>query len=169
MTREDCILLGTIVKTRGVRGELILRIKAPTFKPDENWESLFLQIDGLLVPFFILSVNAINAEEWIICFEDYEHKDQVQRFVGSPVWICKDLVETITDELFLEELGGYLLTNVRTGKAGVITGFMDIPGNPLFEVSFQGQKLLIPAQDELVEGIDMENKRLSMNLPEGMM
>jgi 16S rRNA processing protein RimM len=169
MTRDDCILLGTIAKTRGVRGELILRIKDPTFKPAENWESLFLQIDGILVPFFILSVRAINAAEWIISFEDYEGKEMVQRFVGSPVWIRKDLMETIRDEALLDELQGYLLTNVRTGKTGVITGFLDIPGNPLFEVSIQGEKHMIPAQDELVEEIDQEKKRLSMNLPEGMM
>jgi 16S rRNA processing protein RimM len=169
MTREDCILLGTISKTRGIRGEVIVRIKNPNIEPAENWESLFLQIDGILVPFFILSVIAINADEWIISFEDYEHMDMVRRFIGSHVWIRKDLVETFRDEVLLDALEGYLLTNVRTGKAGVITGFVDIPGNPIFEVSIQGEKLMIPAQDELVEDIDQENKRLFMNLPEGMM
>ena len=75
MTREDCLLLGTIGKTRGVRGELVLRVKNPAFEPDENWESLFLQIDGILVPFFISDLHAINPDEWMVRFDDYESKN----------------------------------------------------------------------------------------------
>jgi 16S rRNA processing protein RimM len=169
MTREDCLLLGTIAKTRGVRGELVLRLKNPTFEPEEDWESLFLQIDGILVPFFIAWIQVIRAEEWIICFEDYESKDEVLGFVGADVWIHKDLLEVNGDEVYFEGLEGYKLTNVRTGKEGLIKGFVDIPGNPLFEVLFEDNMLLIPAREELVTGIDRENQQLSMDLPQGLM
>jgi 16S rRNA processing protein RimM len=169
MTREDCLLLGTISKTRGVRGELIIRIKNPTFEPDQKWESIFLQIDGILVPFFISSLHAANAGEWFVSFDDYESRDMVQHLIGSAVWIHKDLIETVDDEVFLDEFEGYRLKNVRTGKEGLITGFIDIPGNPLFEVSLEGEKLMVPAQDELVDEIDREHQTLCMNLPEGMM
>ena len=169
MTREECLLLGTIAKTRGVRGELVLRLKNPTFEPEENWESLFLQIDGILVPFFIVSIRVIRAGEWIISFEDYESKDAVLAFVGTQVWIHKDLMEVDGNEVYLEDLEGYKLTNVRTGKEGLIKGFLDIPGNPLFEVTFEDIVLMIPAREELVTGIDREHRQLSMDLPEGMM
>lgn len=169
MTREDCLLLGTIGKTRGVRGELVLRVKNPTFEPDENWESLFLQIDGILVPFFISALHAINPDEWIVSFDDYESKEKAVHFVGSDVWIHKDLLQADEDVFGLDELEGFCLTNVRTGRVGQITGFIDISGNPLFEVSMEGEKLMVPAQDELVEDLDREHRKLLMNLPEGMM
>ena len=169
MTREDCMLLGTISKTHGVRGELSIRIADPSCEPDENWESLFLQIDGILVPFFISSLRASKADEWFIIFDDYDNKDSVQNLVGLPVWIHKEFLATMEEEIYLDELTGYELINVRTGKQGSITDFMDIPGNPVFEVSFEGDKVLVPAQDDLIEEIDTENKRLIMRLPEGIM
>jgi ribosomal 30S subunit maturation factor RimM len=46
---------------------------------------------------------------------------------------------------------------------------MDIPGNPVFEVSYDGEKVMVPAQDDLIEEIDQENRRLIMRLPEGIM
>ncbi len=169
MTRDKCLLLGTISKTHGVRGELIIRISNPSFEPDENWESLFLQIDGILVPFFISSLNAPKADEWIICFEDYDNKDIVQNFVGLSVWIHKDFLAKVADEIDMDELAGYVLINLTTGKQGLITDFMDIPGNPVFEVTIEGNKVLVPAQDELIEDIDLENQQLIMKLPEGIL
>jgi len=169
MTREECLLLGTISKTHGVRGDLIIRITDPSFEPDENWESLFLQIDGILVPFFIASLYAPKADEWFICFDDYDNKDSAQNLVGSPVWIHKDCIAAVEEEISMDELTGYALINAKTGKQGLITDFMDIPGNPVFEVSFEGDIILVPAQDDLIEEIDQENKRLIMCLPEGIM
>lgn len=169
MTREDCMLLGTISKTHGVRGELIIRIADPSYEPDENWESLFLQIDGILVPFFISSLYVSKADEWFILFDDYDNKDSVQNLVGQQVWINKDLLARVEEEIYLDELTGYTLINVRTGKQGSITDFMDIPGNPVFEVSFEGDKVLVPAQDDLIEEIDPENQKLIMRLPEGIL
>jgi 16S rRNA processing protein RimM len=169
MTREDCLLLGTISKTHGVRGELIIRITDPSFEPDENWESLFLQIDGILVPFFISSLRAPKADEWFVSFEDYDNKDSAQNLAGSPVWIHKELMATGVEEIYMDELTGYALINTTSGKQGLITDFMDIPGNPVFEVSYDGEKVMVPAQDDLIEEIDQENRRLIMRLPEGIM
>ena len=169
MTREDCLLLGTIAKTRGVRGELVLRIRNTAFEPDENWESLFLQIDGVLVPFFIAAIHPVNDDEWFVSFDDYESKDRVVPFVGRDVWIRKDLIGEEEKGFILEELKGYHLLNVRTGKMGRITGIIHIPDNPLFEVTLEGETVMVPARDELVEQIDRKNRRLSINLPEGMM
>jgi 16S rRNA processing protein RimM len=169
MTRDNCLLLGTISKTHGVRGELIIRIASPDFEPDENWESLFLQIDGILVPFFIASLHAPKAEEWIICFDDYKDKDSAQQLVGLPVWIEKEFLAKAGEVLYLDELTGYTLINLTTGKHGLINDFMDIPGNPVFEVRLTHEKVLVPAQDALIEEIDQENQKLLMRLPEGIM
>jgi 16S rRNA processing protein RimM len=169
MTRDKCLLLGTISKTHGVRGELIIRIADPSFEPDENWESLFLQIDGILVPFFISSLHAPKADEWFICFDDYDNKDSAQNLVGSPVWIQKDFMAEVKEEIYMDELTGYAIINVRTGRQGLITDFMDIPGNPVFEVSLEGEKVLVPAQDDMIEEIDQDNQKLIIRLPEGIM
>ena len=169
MTRDDCLLLGTISKTHGVRGELVIRITDPSFEPDENWESLFLQIDGMLVPFFISSLYAPKADEWFICFDDYDNKDSAKNLVGLAVWIHKDLMATTGEEIYMDELTGYALINETTGRQGLIADFMDIPGNPVFEVSLEGEKVLVPAQDDLIKEIDQENQTLIMRLPEGIM
>ncbi len=169
MPREDCLLLGTISKTHGIRGEMIIRTNNLSFEPDENWESLFLQIDGILVPFFISSIRSFKADEWVVCFDDYDNKSSVENLIGSPVWVKNDLIEAVDDELYMDELTGYELINLTTGRQGVIVDFMDIPGNPVFEVELEGEKIMVPAQDELIQEIDQDDQKLTMHLPEGIM
>ncbi|MGI4803992.1 MAG: hypothetical protein ACRYFL_04415, partial [Janthinobacterium lividum] len=52
MTHEDCFRLGTVTKTRGLKGELQVFI---AFEEPEKLKikSLFLEIGGKLVPYFI--------------------------------------------------------------------------------------------------------------------
>ncbi len=169
MTREDCLLLGTISKTHGIRGELIIRITDPSFEPGENWESLFLQLDGMLVPFFISSLHAPKADEWWIRFDDYESKDSAQCLVGSTVWILKEWLAKGHKEIRWDELTGYALINLTTGRQGMIADFMNIPGNPVFEIICRGEKVMVPAQNDLIEEVDQQNQRLIMRLPEGIL
>ncbi|MCK4855438.1 MAG: hypothetical protein KAT31_14265, partial [Bacteroidales bacterium] len=89
--------------------------------------------------------------------------------VGSPVWIQKDFMAKVEEEIYMDELTGYALINISTGRQGLITDFMDIPGNPVFEVSLEGEKVLVPAQDDMIEEIDQENQKLIIRLPEGIM
>ena len=75
----------------------------------------------------------------------------------------------VREEIYMDELSGYVLINLSTGRMGLITDFMDIPGNPVFEVTIEGKKILVPAQDDLIEEIDQENQKLITRLPEGIM
>ena len=89
--------------------------------------------------------------------------------MGFIFWIEKDFMAKPEEEIYLDELKGYALINISTGRQGLIDDFMDIPGNPVFEVSLDEKKILVPAQDDLIEEIDLENQKLIMRLPDGIM
>jgi len=68
MNKKDCLQIGTIVKTHGVSGEVILEIKEPVLIELVR-ESVLLEIDGLLVPFFIAENRQTSNERLRIRFE----------------------------------------------------------------------------------------------------
>ncbi len=168
MTGDDNILLGTIAKTHGVRGELILRTADPSFDLNENWESIFLQIDGILVPFFISGLRPFKAGEWVVKFDWYEDRNRAETLVGHAVWIEGSKVESSEDELYLDELVGYGFSDKTSGHSGQITGFMDIPENPVFEAICGGDNILIPAREELILEVDPGTRSIIFELPEGL-
>ena len=168
MTREDHILLGTIAKTHGVHGELIIRTSNPSFDLKEDWESIFLKIDGILVPFFISYLHEFKPGEWILKLDWYKNKSEAESLRGYQVWVQADLIELPEEEVSMDELVGYKFTDSASGKQGSITDFMNIPDNPVFEVEISGENKLIPARDEFIIEVDTRKRHISIELPEGL-
>lgn len=70
------------------------------------------------------------------------------------------------DEFYLEDLIGF---RVRIGTLkGKITDYYDSEANPLFEVEIGGKRILVPAVEEFIAGIDFEGRTVKMVLPEGL-
>ena len=168
MTRDEAILLGTIAKTYGVHGEMILRFEDPSLDPDENWESLFLKIDGILVPFFISSLRPLRSGEWILKLDWYEDKTQAASLVGYDAWIPAYARQGKGEEIYLDELTGFKFRDAVSGKEGTIREFLDIRENPVFEVETEGERKLIPAREEFVIEVDPGDCKILFRLPEGL-
>ena len=61
------------------------------------------------------------------------------------------------DEFYLEDLIGF---RVRIGTLkGEITDYYDSEANPLFEVEIGGKRILVPAVEEFIAGIDFGTDR----------
>jgi 16S rRNA processing protein RimM len=169
MTRDECILLGTIAKTHGVHGGLILRTADPSYDLKENRESIFLLIDGILVPFFISSLKPFRAGEWILTVDWYESRDRAEKLAGYEAWVPRETIEEPSDGIYLDELIGYEIFDKPSSGKGTITAFLDVSENPLFEAVIGGEKLLIPAREEFILEVDPDKKRIILELPEGLL
>ena len=169
MTRDECILLGSISKTHGVRGELILRTGRISFEPEKNWGSLFLEIDGIMVPFFIAEIFHLRGNDWVIGFDDISDKSRAEVFTGKKVWVSRELVDPGQDDIYYDQLAGFSLHDRNSGKSGIIEEYLDIPGNPVFDVVIDGMNHLVPAQEEFILELDAGKKTILVNLPEGLL
>ena len=168
MTKDECINLGSISKTHGVRGELILRTKEGSFEPEEKWESLFLEIDGIMVPFFISEFYHLRDRDWVVSFDDMIDKNGVKSLIGRSVWISKDLFKSTPDKVIYDQLVDFTFHDKASGKSGTIREFLDIPGNPVLNAEIEGENHMIPLQEGLIVDLDIEKKSIVMNLPEGL-
>lgn len=168
MASNDHTRIGTIAKTHGVRGELIIRTADPLIDLKEDWESIFLQIEGILVPFFISSLRPFKAGEWVVKLDWYDDRTAAESLMGHSVWVSSGQVEEGDDELYLDELVGYRISDTTSGREGVITEFMDIAENPVFEAEIDGEKVLLPAREEFILEFDPGKKTIIFELPEGI-
>ena len=57
MLKKDCYLLGTITKTRGFKGDLVFFLDVTNPFEYERLESVFVDLNGMLTPFFIEQIN----------------------------------------------------------------------------------------------------------------
>ncbi len=69
INKDNCILLGTLTKPHGTRGSLIVRFSGLKAEDIKKRGLVFVEIDGLPVPFFIESFQEKTADTVILKIE----------------------------------------------------------------------------------------------------
>ncbi len=166
MKVDNCYQLGEVVKTHGLKGEVILHLDVDDPQAYTNLESVFLEQSGKLVPFFISSCQ-IQGETARLKFEDIDGVDAAKEIVGDTAYLPLDFLPDLGDDsYYFHELIDY--TVVLEGKTvGHVTDIYPQDKNPMFGYDHQGHEVLVPIQDQFVTSVNKKTKEIYINLPEG--
>ena len=169
LNKEDCYSFGTLIKTHGIHGEYILRLNNLQIQDIPEMELVFIEINGLLVPFFISYLSENNKTSLIIKFDEINENEQAKEFVGCNVYIPSNETN-INSKLLQEEASflGYEVIDKKHGKVGIIEDYLNIKNNPLMKVRSKEKELLIPYHEDIFQDINDNNKTVYVNLPEGL-
>ena len=99
--RNDTYHIGRITRIRGLKGEVELRFTDDAFDRGDSLY-LFLDMDGLLVPFFWEEYGFKNKETAIFSFEDIDTEDKARRLVGREVYYPLEALPDEEEEDFEE-------------------------------------------------------------------
>ena len=161
---EEVYHIGIIGKTHGVRGELSVHITDDVFdRVDADY--IVLEVDGILVPFFIEEYRFRSDETVIMKLEDVDTQERARELTGCDVYFPRHLADD--DAPTLAFLIGFHLVDAATGhRIGTIAAIDDQTANILFELE-DGK--LIPAAEELITAIDQDSRQITIQLPQGLL
>jgi len=133
-------------------------------------ESVFIQIEGKLVPFFIQNIKfRPKRAEAVVRFQDVDTPEKAQRLIGSDLYLPIEFISPLKGEAFyFHEIVGYEVIDKQKGALGKITSVLEFPGNPVFQIQSGKKEVLIPANDDFIEKLDRKNKKIYLNAPEGL-
>jgi len=166
----DCEKIGFFRKTHGVRGELVLEFEEQYEYSVEEAERFFVEIEGLLVPFFISDegLRFRSAKSAIVKFDWVDNDVYAKRLVGQSVWLYKsEIVDTPQEDSV--SFKGFLLLDNSIGEIGKIEAVEDYSGNIVLTVNYQDGEVLIPFHEEMLVELNEEQKTMILNLPDGIL
>ena len=170
MKLDDCFQLGYIVRTHGIKGQVIAFFDVDYPEDYEELESVFLLINGKLVPFFIDRIEPQAAAKFILKFEDLDTIQEAEKLKGVALYLpLTELPELEEDQFYFHEVIGYQVIDEAKGELGTVTDFFAMPNQDLMAMDFQGQEVLIPVADEIILRTDKANKKIFVKLPEGLL
>ncbi len=169
MLKEECFYLGKIVSKFSFKGEVL--IKLDTDEPEEytGMESVFVEINENLVPFFIDRSGLHRSTLLRVKFEDVDTEEDAENIMKCAVYLpLNQLPELDGDKFYFHEIIGFTVEDINYGTVGKITAINDSTAQSLFEIDKDGQQVLIPLNDEFIEKLDKKNKIIFVNTPEGL-
>ncbi|SHF56158.1 16S rRNA processing protein RimM [Mariniphaga anaerophila] len=168
--KSDCQKIGFIRKTHGVHGELVFEFESEFEESVAESERFFLEIDGLLVPFFINEdgFRFKSAKTALVIFKWVDTEKYARRLVGSPVFLFNNEIIDEENDLALSQFIHFRLTDENGEQIGEITNVDDYAGNIVFTVDANGNEILVPYNEDFLLNFDEQEKTIQLKLPEGL-
>ncbi|MBP3725684.1 MAG: 16S rRNA processing protein RimM [Bacteroidaceae bacterium] len=169
ITFDDLYKIGRVGKPHGVHGEVQLLVDDDVFDRTDT-PYIFIEVDGLPVPFFFESYRFRGSQSALAVFEGIDSEQAARRLTGSTLWFERRLADADADDTALPALVGYTITDEQQQQTvGTIVAINDTTINVLFEVETPDHRqLLIPVAEEWITDIDTDRRTVSMHLPEGL-
>lgn len=164
--KEEVYKIGKLGKAHGVKGEVSLQFDDDIFdRTDADY--LILDIDGILVPFFMEEYRFRSDSVALMKFDGIDTQDRARELTGCDVYFPRAIADACDESPTLALLVGFRLVDGRSHKeVGTIAAIDDQTANLLFELE-DGR--LIPAAEDLITDIDQERRVITINIPEGLL
>lgn len=170
MNPESCFELGHILKAHGIMGEVQAVLDVDIPEEYIELESVFVEINQKLIPFFIEDLKLFKGKKALIKFEDVDSVQDAEELQWKKLFLpLKFLPKLEQGKFYYHEIIDYLVVDQKAGQLGKIREVAEAPGQDLIFMEYEGKEVLIPITDEVVLKADHEAKELHVDLPEGLL
>lgn len=167
---EDLLRVGVIANTHGIRGEVKV---FPTTDEKERFKDLKKVILDTGKEQKVLEIQSVRFFKNLVIlkFKGIDNINDIEMYKG------KDLLVTREDAVPLEE-GEYFIADLldldvysdEDEKIGVLYDVMQTGANDVYVIKTEeGKEILLPAIDECILDIDLEESRMTVHIMEGLL
>ena len=169
MKKDELFQLGKIVRTFGSKGEVVFQVDAELLSRIKKLESVYLNINENLVPFFIEHLQSRPKGQAMVKFMDVDSTEDASLLAGCGIFVPIALLpKQKGSQLYSIEIEGYTVIDATRGETGTVRTVLEMPQQSLLAIDFNGKEILIPVVDEIVKSIDRKKKVIHIDAPEGL-
>ncbi|MFP4024075.1 MAG: ribosome maturation factor RimM [Thiohalospira sp.] len=168
--KDEYFLAGSLLRTFGTKGEIILHFKKGLPKKINQLESILVDVDGKLVPFFIHNIQPKSSDTVLVKIEGLDNDTKNQEFVGADFYLSNIQKEVLNYSIDIDiDVIGYEVRDSKNRFVGNVIELIDIAENPLLRVKTEKKEILLPANDELVIEVDDDFGYIILTIPNGLL
>ena len=134
----------------------------------EKWELVFIEIDGLLVPFFIDKILISGELTAIVAFNGISGETKAKKILNCEVYQLKSLVPEpgLVDS---DRVKGYNVIDINAGNVGKIDSILYYNKNHLLRILKGEKEILIPWVENIIININHKKKEVIISAPDGLL
>jgi 16S rRNA processing protein RimM len=169
MKIEDSFKIGSIIKTKGLKGELQLYVDFENLDL-VDFNAVFFDLSGKLVPYFLESIKYHQNSTAYLFLEDVDTIEKASKLVKKDVYLPNKLKpKKKSGDFTLMDLLGFIAIDEDEGELGRITNIQELPQQLIATVHYKDCEVLFPLNEEIIKGIDVVKGVVRVDLPEGLL
>jgi len=152
-----------VLKSYGTAGAVIIGRDGEVLEDIRKNEPVFIDFDGLPVPFFIESIEP-KGGRYLVKLENIDSLAAAEEIVGREV----RLTESPDAEDEDDGIVGRIIRNAATGDiVGPVLEFLDYSGNTCIAVDHNGTEVILPLHEDLIKKV--RKNEIFLTIPEGLL
>jgi 16S rRNA processing protein RimM len=168
--RRTYLAIARIVRTRGIRGQVLAEIHTDFPARFQLLERVWLSFADCRRRLFSLDECWEHKDRIVLKFQGIDSIATAQELVGAWVEIeAEEAVVLPAGMYFDHDLSGCAVVTSDGQKIGVVREVFRIPGNNQLVVDGPAGEILIPAHEGICKEISVAEKRIVVELPEGLL
>lgn len=169
MISDDFFYLGKITKLFGTKGDVVAFLDTDNPENYMALESVFLSMEGELIPFFIESMSPRKGNTAAIHFAETDNTEKASWFINRELYLPIELLPKLSGTRFYyHEITDFEVIDTQHGNIGKVKEVLDYPRQAIISILHEDKEILIPVSDDIITAVDRENKILHIDAPEGL-
>lgn len=170
MDKESCYLLGYVVRTHGLKGEISVFLDVDYPADYDELDSVFVETKGQLIPYIVTRINIQQKGKAILKLETIDSIEVAQTLVGASLYLPEEVLDDLEEgEFYYHQITGYTVVDSVLGRLGQVRTVYTPNAQDLIAMDFEGNEVLIPVVGEIVDKANHEAKEIYVNLPDGLL
>lgn len=163
------IAIGLVKKAHGIHGDIKVEPLSDFSERYDNLGTVFLEMKSGEIKSFEVECARFNGPILLMKFKGVENRDSAEALCGAYVSVTRNEVFSLAeDSFYIFELEGLEVFNADGSKIGHIKRVERYPANDVVVVETETKDIMIPAIKEFVTEIDVDAKRIVVNVLEGL-
>ena len=170
MQKKDCLLVGSIFKLHGYKGDVnIYNDNNIPFNFSEL-EYFFIEIDSELVPYFIEKARFTKPNIILVKFEYINSEKEAKKIQKQKVYLPKDWIPKANKkEITGQKLIGYSIVDINQGDLGKITFINSQTAQQVIYVRKDEKEFCFPMHKQFVKEINSKERIMKVKIPEELL
>ena len=166
----ELITIARIARPQGVRGEVIGDLLTDYPERFAQRKQVWLGKTEMSARLIELEYARMHQHRIVLKFKGYDSRNDVEALREMRVMVERDtLVELPADEFFHFDLIGCAIVTRDGETLGTVSAVQDFGAAPLLIVKQPERELMIPLADSICVEVDTANKRIVVELPDGLL
>ncbi len=168
MRKQDCFNLGHISRTYGYKGKVIAVFDTDQPQKYIELKSVFVDIQGELVPHFLEELAQSSKGHFIILFKGFESERQALEVTNRDLYLPLEILPPLKGKSFyFHDVIGFKMIDQQHGYIGDCAEVM-ITTQAVFRILEGTKEIFVPAVDNFIIDIRRDKQEILLQTPDGL-
>ncbi len=165
----ELIPLGKVLRIHGIRGKVKIAPFGNTLEGLSAGQILYLHDEKNKWRSLVVDKIQRQPKFVIASFRGILSREQAEFLKGKEIFLPVSQLPVLEEgEYYYYQLIGLRVERISGESLGEITDIIETGSNDVYVVSDGNKEVLIPALEDVVVEVDLENRKMKVDLPEGL-